>query len=88
MEPDKSLQEALFRSHQATEKSNQEQSKLYNMAGDSQSNEPQKADMPQPELHETPRNLLQSWDTLRQMDEELEAKKAKNKRKTDHGSKV
>ncbi|WP_299702930.1 hypothetical protein [uncultured Pontibacter sp.] len=83
MEPDKSLEEALFRSHQATEKSNQAQSKLYNMGSGPENPEAHQSAASQPELHETPRNLLQSWDTLRQLDEELEAKKSKKKHNTD-----
>ena len=76
MKPDKSLKEALFRSHQATEKSSQEQSNLSNMASGSENPEAQQSAAPQPELRETPRNLLQSWDTLRQLDEELADKQS------------
>jgi hypothetical protein len=88
MKPDKSMEEALLRSHQATEKANQEQSKLHNMSNASENPEAQQSDASQPKLHETPRNLIQSWDTLRQMDEELEAKKAKNEHNTDNEPKV
>jgi hypothetical protein len=76
MKPDKSLEEALFRSHQATEESNQEQSKLYNMGSGPENPEAQQSTTSQPELRETPRNLLQSWDTLRQLDEELADKQS------------
>jgi hypothetical protein len=69
-EPDKNLSEALLRSHQATEQHNQEQSKLHGMStGDTGQTE-----QPTPELNEKPSNLLRSWDTLRQLDEELGSK--------------
>lgn len=80
MEPDKSLQEALLRSHQATEKANQSQHKLQHMASDKPQHTPEQATKAQPELHETPHNLLQSWDTLRKLDEELARKEAENKK--------
>ncbi|MBF8965737.1 hypothetical protein I0P70_20965 [Pontibacter sp. FD36] len=79
-EPDKTLKEALFRSHQATEKANQAQDKLYNMSTGQQAGETQGNSIP--ELHESPRNLLQSWDTLRQLDEALEDKKPNHERKS------
>lgn len=88
MEPDKSMEEALFRSHQATEKANQDQSKLYDMGSASGNPDAQNSEEPQPKLHETPRNVLQSWDTLRQLDEELEAKKEINEHNTDDEPKV
>ncbi|PKV63394.1 hypothetical protein [Pontibacter ramchanderi] len=78
-EPDKNLNEALFRSHQATEKENQAQSKLHNLSTGQQEEQPDNATPP---LHESPRNLLQSWDTLRQLDEALADKK------TTHDSKA
>ncbi|MBX0332759.1 hypothetical protein K3G39_05875 [Pontibacter sp. HSC-14F20] len=78
-EPDKTLNEALFRSHQATDKDNQAQSKLYNMSTGQQNEE--QHDNARPKLHETPRNLLQSWDTLRQMDMDLAEKKPDHDRK-------
>lgn len=77
MKADKALKEALFRSHQATEKANQAQSELYNMGADAESQDAAKSATAQPKLNETPRNVLQSWDTLRQLDEELESKKTK-----------
>jgi hypothetical protein len=90
MKPNKSREEALFRSNQATEKANQEQSKLYNMGSDPEDRETQQSAASRPQLHESPHNLLQSWDTLRQLDEELEleAKKAKNEHNKDNESKV
>lgn len=74
MEPNKSLNEAQFRSHQATEKANQAQHQLYNMSTGASG---QQAEQSQPTLHESPRNLLQSWDTLRQLDQNLAAKESK-----------
>ncbi|MBD1396763.1 hypothetical protein H9Q13_06260 [Pontibacter sp. JH31] len=85
MEPDKSLKEALLRSHQATEKANQEQHMLYNMGTGADNPNPDQANAHQPKLHETPRNLIQSWDTLRQLDEELANKKAANKTNNNRG---
>ncbi|MCP2043498.1 hypothetical protein [Pontibacter sp. HSC-36F09] len=79
-EPDKNLNEALFRSHQATEKDNQAQSELHSMSTGQQKGE--QPDALQPKLHETPRNLLQSWDTLRQMDMDLADKKPDHDRKS------
>jgi hypothetical protein len=76
MKPDKSLDEALFRSHSATEKANQAQHQLYNMrtADEKQGTVPPAS--PPAELHESPKNLIQSWQTLRKLDEELADKKA------------
>ena len=71
--PDKTLNEALFRSHQATEKDNQAQSELHNLSTGQQKEEQPGSGTPP--LHESPRNLLQSWDTLRQLDEALADKK-------------
>ena len=73
MEPDKTLNEALLRSHQATEKENQAQSELQNMSTGQQKEE--QSNSGTPPLHESPRNLLQSWDTLRQLDKALADKK-------------
>ena len=80
-EPDKNLNEALFRSHQATEKDNQAQSKLHSLKTAPENSNTQQPDASQPKLHETPRNLLQSWDTLRQLDEALADKKPNHDRK-------
>ncbi|MDX5420448.1 MAG: hypothetical protein LPK09_14630 [Hymenobacteraceae bacterium] len=88
MEPDKSLKEALLRSHQATEKANQAQHQLYNMGTGSENPNPDQPDAHQPKLHETPRNLIQSWDTLRQMDEELANKNPGQKNNENNRSKV
>jgi hypothetical protein len=79
MEPDKSLQDALLRSHLATDEANQDQHQLHHMAAGSGEKHIAK---PQPELHETPHNLLKSWDTLRKMDEELARKEANAASKT------
>lgn len=69
MEPDKNLKDALLRSHQATEKDNQDQSQLNQMAAKAENTDNQAPE--QPELNEKPINLLRSWDTLRQLDEAL-----------------
>lgn len=73
MEADKSLQDALLRSHQATDEANQDQHQLHHMAANTGEKHTAK---PQPELHETPHNLLKSWDTLRKLDEELAREEA------------
>lgn len=78
-EPDKNLNEALFRSHQATEQNNQAQSELHNMRTGQQMNPQHENAIP--ELRESPRHLLQSWDTLRQLDEALADKKPDHDRK-------
>ncbi|PVY43242.1 hypothetical protein [Pontibacter virosus] len=72
-EPDKNLNDALFRSHLATEKDNHDQSELYNMSTGQHKGEQHENAVP--ELRESPRHLLQSWDTLRQLDEALADKK-------------
>lgn len=83
MKPDKSLDEALFRSHSATEKANQAQHQLYKMraADEKQGSVPPAS--PLAELHESPKNLIQSWQTLRQLDADLANKKAADATKKD-----
>jgi len=82
MEPDKAFNEALFRSHPATEKANQAQSQLYNMGTASQQPHPTNpSGALHPELNESSRNLMQSWHTLRKLDEDL-AEKMSEKGKT------
>lgn len=76
MEPDKNLQEALLRSHQATDKYSQGQSQLKKLASQPGNNASQ--DQTQPELHEKPSYLLKSWDTLRQLDQALVNRKPIN----------
>ncbi|MDO6389989.1 hypothetical protein Q4E40_07615 [Pontibacter sp. BT731] len=80
-EPDKNLNEALFRSHQASEQNSQAQNELHNMKTAPEHPNTQQLDASQPKLHETPRNLLQSWDTLRQLDKALANKKPDHDRK-------
>lgn len=70
MEPDKAFNEALFRSHPATEKANQAQSQLYSMGTAPQHPHTN----PSGELNESSRNLMQSWHTLRKLDEDLAEK--------------
>jgi hypothetical protein len=74
MEPDKAFNEALFRSRSATEKANQAQNQLYNMGTAPQHQDVNPSSSPQPELNESPRNLMQSWHTLRKLDEDLAEK--------------
>ncbi|MHC2993130.1 hypothetical protein OB13_16665 [Pontibacter sp. HJ8] len=76
MEPDKSLDEALFRSHSATEKANQAQHQLYNLRAPNEKQGTAPPASPQAELHESPKNLIQSWQTLRKLDADLASKKA------------
>ncbi|MDX5418977.1 MAG: hypothetical protein LPK09_07160 [Hymenobacteraceae bacterium] len=88
MEPDKSLKEALLRSHQATEKANQAQHQLYNIGTGAENPTHAQPEEHQRKLHETPRNLIQSWDTLRQLDEELANKKTDEKDNENSKNKV
>jgi hypothetical protein len=85
MQPDKSLQEALLRSHQATEKANQAQHQLYSLGTGAENPAPEQTGTHQPKLHETSRNLIQSWDTLRQLDKDLAEKQSES---SDKGSNI
>ncbi len=65
----------MFRSHQSTEKANQEQHQLHNLGNAAGKSHDIQTNSPQAELHESPRNLLESWHTLRELDADLSEKK-------------
>lgn len=69
MKPKKSMDEAILRAHQSTEKVNEPQGKLLSMEDPDQSSYTNNAH--QAPLNESHINLMQSWMNLRGMDNKL-----------------
>lgn len=69
MKPKESMNEAIFRAHQSTEKVNQPQDKLISMENPDETSYMNNAH--QAPLNESHINLMQSWMNLRGMDNKL-----------------
>jgi CRISPR/Cas system-associated endonuclease/helicase Cas3 len=65
MRAKKVLKEAILRTHQTTEKANQTQEQLLHMEQQA------KEILDQPQLNESPKNLIRSWYNLRNLDQNL-----------------
>ena len=71
MKTDKSRKEAVLRAQQSTEKVMQAQEKLLHLKEQNSSLAEQSGSADPPQLHESPRNLMQSWHNLRSLDQDL-----------------
>ncbi|MDX5436334.1 MAG: hypothetical protein LPK03_04030 [Pontibacter sp.] len=70
MKPEKPIEEAILRAHNATEKEHQSQDQLYNMRTP-QTNTPSPSYHGEAPLNESHINLMQSWQNLRGLDNKL-----------------